>query len=112
MAFGGDQFKMPEQERQLQSFFSLFYFFINFGSLIGTFMTPILREDVHCFGDDSCFSLAFGVPGVLMAVAVIFILVGKPYYNMVEPQGSILVQVFGSIFFAAKEKIDRKSRLS
>ena len=108
VAFGGDQFKMPEQERQLQSFFSVFYFFINAGSLIGTFITPILREDVHCFDDDSCFSLAFGVPGVLMAIAVIIIVVGKPFYTMVPPQGSILVKVFGSIFHAAKEKVVAK----
>ena len=42
-AFGGDQFQLPEQERQLQTFFSVFYFAINSGSLISTFMTPILR---------------------------------------------------------------------
>jgi dipeptide/tripeptide permease len=42
-AFGGDQFKMPEQERQLQSFFSVFYFAINAGALISTFITPIFR---------------------------------------------------------------------
>lgn len=42
-AFGGDQFKLPEQERQLQTFFSIFYFAINSGALISTFVTPILR---------------------------------------------------------------------
>lgn len=42
-AFGGDQFKLPEQERQLQTFFSIFYFSINAGSLISTFITPIFR---------------------------------------------------------------------
>ena len=42
-AFGGDQFKLPEQERQLQTFFSVFYFAINAGSLISTALTPILR---------------------------------------------------------------------
>ena len=31
-AFGGDQFKLPEQERQLQTFFSVFYFAINAGT--------------------------------------------------------------------------------
>lgn len=88
----------------------MFYFFINAGSLIGTFMTPILREDVHCFGDDSCFSLAFGVPGVLMAVAVIIIVVGKPYYNMVPPTGSIMVKVFGSVFHALKNLVKGKNQ--
>jgi dipeptide/tripeptide permease len=43
-AFGGDQFKLPEQERHLQTFFSVFYFSINAGSLIGTALTPYLRE--------------------------------------------------------------------
>lgn len=45
-AFGGDQFKLPEQAVQMASFFSLFYFSINFGSFISTGATPILREDI------------------------------------------------------------------
>merc|ERR1711953_1278519 len=103
VSFGGDQFKLPEQERHLQSFFSFFYLSINFGSLIGTFMTPILREDVECFGDDSCYSLAFGVPAILMAVATVIIVIGKPFYNMVPPEGSILVKVLSSIFYSVKK---------
>lgn len=69
-AFGGDQFKLPQQAMQLATFFSMFYFSINAGSLISTTVTPILREDVHCFDDDSCYSLAFGVPGVLMITSI------------------------------------------
>merc|ERR1712076_13796 len=103
VSFGGDQFKLPEQERHLQSFFSFFYLSINFGSLIGTFMTPILREDVECFGDDSCYSLAFGVPAILMAVATVIIVIGKPFYTMVPPEGSILVKVLSSIFYSVKK---------
>lgn len=69
-AFGGDQFKLPQQARHLETFFSLFYFAINAGSLISTSLTPVLREDVHCFGNNDCYSLAFGVPGALMIVAI------------------------------------------
>ena len=69
-AFGGDQFARPQQNKQLEQFFSIFYFAINAGSLISTFLTPILREDVECFGQSTCFPLAFGVPAILMVVAV------------------------------------------
>lgn len=69
-AFGGDQFKLPEQAAQLTAFFSLFYLSINCGSLISTVLTPILRSDVHCFGENDCYSLAFGVPAILMIVAI------------------------------------------
>jgi solute carrier family 15 oligopeptide transporter 1 len=69
-AFGGDQFKLPQQEKQLQQFFSLFYFSINSGSLISTFLTPVLREDVKCLDQDTCYPLAFGVPAALMIVSV------------------------------------------
>lgn len=69
-AFGADQFTLPEQAKQLASYFSLFYMAINAGSLISTIVTPILREDISCFGDDTCFSMAFGVPGVLMVISV------------------------------------------
>jgi len=103
-AFGGDQFKLPEQERELQTFFTIFYFSINAGSLIGTALTPYLREDISCFGEDTCYSLAFGVPAILMAVATVMIIMGRPLYKMVPPEGSILSKVFGSIFYAFKGK--------
>jgi dipeptide/tripeptide permease len=40
----GDQFKLPEQALQLETFFTVFYFSINCGSLLSTIITPILRE--------------------------------------------------------------------
>ena len=55
------------------------------------------REDVPCFGEDTCYSLAFGVPAILMLVATVFFVVGKPFYVMKAPQGSITTKVVGSI---------------
>ena len=56
------------------------------------------RQDVHCFGDDTCYSLAFGVPAILMAVATVILVIGKNMYVHKAPQGSVLTQVIGSIF--------------
>lgn len=69
-AFGGDQFKLPQQAAQMATYFSIFYFAINFGSLVSTTVTPLLRENVSCFGDDDCFPLAFGVPAALMLTSI------------------------------------------
>jgi len=104
-AFGGDQFILPQQELQLQQFFSIFYFAINAGSLISTVLTPILRNDVHCFGSESCYPLAFGVPAVLMVVALILFLIGKPWYKCTPPSGNVIVQVGGVVAHAAGRKI-------
>lgn len=97
-AFGGDQFKIPEQAKQLATFFSLFYFSINAGSLISTYLMPVLRNDVHCFGELSCFSLAFGVPGVLMVISIIIFVCGKPLYVVKKPTGNVIVEVTKCIF--------------
>lgn len=96
-AFGGDQFKLPEQAVQLAKFFSLFYFAINAGSLISTSLTPILREDVHCFNDPDCFSLAFGVPAVLMILSIFVFVCGKSMYMIKKPAGNMVVLVFKCI---------------
>lgn len=69
-AFGGDQFRMPEQAKYMLTFFSIFYFTINLGSFISTLITPILRSDVKCFDEDDCYTLAFGVPGALMVASI------------------------------------------
>ncbi|XP_030380983.1 peptide transporter family 1 isoform X2 [Scaptodrosophila lebanonensis] len=107
-AFGGDQFKMPEQVKQITTFFSLFYFSINAGSLISTSVTPILREDVHCFGEKECYPLAFGVPAVLMIVSVIIIVLGRPLYKIKPPAGNMVVLVSKTIWTALRTKCKEK----
>ncbi|XP_055598577.1 peptide transporter family 1-like [Uranotaenia lowii] len=107
-AFGGDQFKLPEQAIQLAKFFSLFYFAINAGSLISTTVTPILREDVHCFNDADCYPLAFGIPAILMIFSILIFVCGKSMYVIKKPAGNMVVMVFKCIGNAlstrAKEK--------
>ncbi|XP_015833535.1 peptide transporter family 1 isoform X1 [Tribolium castaneum] len=109
-AFGGDQFVLPQQAVQIATYFSVFYFMINAGSLISTFLTPILREDVHCFGQNSCYPLAFAIPGVLMILSVLIFFFGMPLYKMKEPEGNVLVQVVKCIWHGAKKnwKSDKK----
>ena len=68
-AFGGDQFVSPQQDHLIGQFFSFFYFSINAGSLIANIVTPILRKDVHCNGQTSCYPAAFGLPAILMIIA-------------------------------------------
>lgn len=69
-AFGGDQFKLPEQSQQFASYFSFFFFGITAGSIISAVLTPMLRADVQCFGNEDCFPLAFGLPAVLMIISI------------------------------------------
>lgn len=68
--FGGDQFHLPLQQKLLQQFFSLFYFTANLGGLAGMLVTPLLRQAVSCFGNEFCYSLAFGLPAVLAVFSV------------------------------------------
>ncbi|XP_019637128.1 PREDICTED: solute carrier family 15 member 1-like isoform X1 [Branchiostoma belcheri] len=106
-AFGGDQFK-DGQTKQVQMFFSIFYFAINAGSLISTLVTPLLRDDVQCYGAD-CFPLAFGVPAILMVVATILFVVGTPFYKRNPPQGNVVVLVSKAIGNAVKNRWNRES---
>ena len=65
-ALGGDQFKDNEKgQKQLAGFFTLFYASINAGSLLSTFVSPILREG-ECFDRSDCYFIAFIVPAALM----------------------------------------------
>lgn len=88
-AFGGDQFRLPEQIKAFAVFFQLFYAAINAGSLLSTLITPILRENVECFGEEDCYSLAFGVPAILMIISIAIFISGRHLYVMNEPTGRL-----------------------
>ncbi|GAB0094459.1 peptide transporter family 1-like [Sergentomyia squamirostris] len=92
-AFGGDQFKAREKAAELVKFFSIFYFTINAGSFFSILLTPIFREDVHCFEQTDCYSLAFGVPAILIITAIVIFAAGKPFYTINKPSGNMVVLV-------------------
>jgi POT family proton-dependent oligopeptide transporter len=71
-AFVGDQFR-PEQSHLLQKAYGAFYWAINFGSFFSFLAVPWLK-------DRWGYSLAFGVPGILMALATLIFWLGTPHY--------------------------------
>ncbi|XP_003941692.1 solute carrier family 15 member 2 [Saimiri boliviensis] len=106
-AFGGDQFEENHAEERSR-YFSVFYLAINAGSLISTFITPMLRGDVQCFGED-CYALAFGVPGLLMVIALVVFAMGSKMYNKPPPEGNIVAQVLKCIWFAISNRFKNRS---
>lgn len=91
-AFGGEQFKLPEQTKQLVKFFSIFYFAINLGSVLTTFIMPMLRS-MSCFGMNECYVAGFGLPAILMILSIFIFVSGYSMYVIVPPQGNMVVKV-------------------
>ncbi|NXA15579.1 S15A1 protein, partial [Sapayoa aenigma] len=109
-AFGGDQFE-DDQEEQRSTFFSLFYLSINAGSLLSTIVTPNLRAtECGIHTKQRCYPLAFGVPAVLMAVALIVFIAGSRMYKKAKPQGNIMLEVSKCIGFAIKNRFQHRSK--
>ena len=75
----GDQFGQSNRHL-LERVFGWFYFAINFGSFFSTLLTPWLLEH-HGAG------WAFGVPGILMAVATLVFWLGRHRFVHVPPRG-------------------------
>jgi POT family proton-dependent oligopeptide transporter len=76
----GDQFGKQNQ-KLLSKVFSLFYFSINLGSTISTLLTPLLLKH---WGP----AWAFGVPGVLMALATLMFWMGRHVFVHIPPSGN------------------------
>lgn len=95
--FGGNQHKLPEQERQLRIFFSSQYFALKCGSTLARFSFPMLKEDVQCFGNDDCYALTFGIASCSICVAVLVFLSGSSHYFHVPSHGNMILKVFNCI---------------
>lgn len=74
----GDQFGRGNWDK-LQRVFQLFYFIINFGSFFATLLIPITKE---VFG----WSVAFAIPGILMAIATVAFWMGRKVFVHVPPK--------------------------
>lgn len=102
--FGANQHKMPEQERQLQIYFSSQYFALKCGSLLARFSFPMIKEDVKCFGSDDCYALTFGIAATFVLLALIVLTFGNSHYRHVPSHGNMLLKVANCIKHAVLEK--------
>jgi POT family proton-dependent oligopeptide transporter len=75
----GDQFGKSNQHL-LEKVFGWFYFSINLGAFVSTLLTPYLLRN---YGP----SVAFGVPGVLMACATVFFWMGRNTFVHIPAHG-------------------------
>lgn len=91
--FGANQYKLPEQAAQLSVYFTLQYFFMKLGSVLGRLISPILRQDVKCFGLSDCYSLSFGVAAAVMFTALLFLICGSSTFVKKPPSENMLMKV-------------------
>lgn len=95
----GDQFG-PRNARLLGKVYGWFYLSINLGAFISTLLTPVLLDREQFYGVFGSFGrslasvgiepgprLAFGVPGVLMAIATFVFWLGRNRFVHVPPRG-------------------------
>lgn len=95
-AFMGDQFK-PEQSHLLQKAYGAFYWSINLGSFFSFLVIPWIKNHHG-------YSLAFAVPGILMAIATFVFWLGTKHYVRVPPSRATRKAGFFDVFFAASRE--------
>ncbi len=92
-AFMGDQFK-PEQSHLLQKAYGAFYWSINFGSFFSFLVIPWIK-------DRSGYAIAFGVPGILMAMATLIFWLGTKFYTRMPTNRELKHAGFFTVFWHA-----------
>ncbi len=92
-AFMGEQFR-PNQSHLMQKAFGAFYVAINFGSFFSFLVVPWVKNHHG-------YSLAFGVPGILMAIATFIFWRGKKLYVIVPTNREKKHAGFFKVFFTA-----------
>jgi POT family proton-dependent oligopeptide transporter len=89
----GDQFT-AKNEHLLAKIFDVFYFSVNFGSFFSTLLIPWVLPH---FGP----AWAFGIPGILMAIATVVFWIGRNQYVHVPPTGKTGEKGFLPVFWRA-----------
>lgn len=78
-AMVGDQFT-EDNKHLVKKVFAVFYWSINFGSFFASLLIP---KTLKLYGP----GVAFGIPGVLMAIAVVIFWLGRRHYVNIPPTG-------------------------
>lgn len=97
----GDQFN-KSNENLLSKAYGWFYMAINTGGTLAPIFIPVLKDR---YGPE----VAFGVPGILMALATIIFFIGRKKYKKVPPAGVKKENFVTITFYALVKLFSRKA---
>jgi len=98
----GDQFHQGNKHL-LEKVFEIFYWMTNLGAFASSFLIPIILPK---YGP----GWAFGIPGILMALATLIFWMGRKYYVYVPPSGKAESSHFFAILFYAIRNLGKKQK--
>ena len=70
-------------------------------------ITPKLRADVACFGSNECYPFAFGLPAILMTMALLIFVWGKSSYVIRIPVRNVLLDTCRASWLAVSSGVSR-----
>lgn len=103
-AIGGDQYKLPEQLPQMAQFYSTFYFILKMSSVIGGFLTPVLRSDFTWLSQPDRYSFIFALMTGITILSISLFLGGSRYYVKKPPAGNRLLQICQCMMTAVRHR--------
>ena len=106
VVLGADQFELPAQKIEQDSFFNLFYWCINAGSFISFLViTNIAETGMGIVPKRWGFFVAYAIPAVIFTVAVLAFTAGHNKYKMSPPAGSAVDGLFGTLKSASRRNL-------
>lgn len=101
-SFGADQFiGRPGAEKEIGSYFAVFYFCINVGSVVSFIISPLLRVFAG-------FGVTFALPTILLSIATLIVYSGKRQYIVNKPGRSPLETLATVIKTSLRERKRRR----
>ncbi|KAI9297173.1 PTR2-domain-containing protein [Neoconidiobolus thromboides FSU 785] len=85
---GGDQFP-PSHYHLLSRFFLFFFWAANIGSMFAGILSPIIKDNITCFGT-KCYFASFGLCAIVLAISLTFFIFGSPFYRVIPPPKEFL----------------------
>jgi peptide/histidine transporter 3/4 len=96
---GADQFDESDrnERKHMSNFFNWFYFIISIGSLLSVTVFVYIQDNVG-------FGWGFGIPAIVMIIAVVIFMVGSKIYRFKPPRGSPLATIAQVVIAAARKR--------
>lgn len=104
-AFGGDQFKLPEQHDLLVNFYSWIFIMHNISIMTAYCIGPLIKTEIACLGEQDCYFVSFAISALLSILEIIVLISTTKYFVKKKPTDRIILKFVMCIGNALKQWI-------